>query len=76
MPGLVGPQNFPIRDPEDQNQQNGRNINPVRYPEMGGLDSPAKWTRPGGKSDQSIALNLERATNVRAAKPTTGKNVD
>ena len=36
MPGILGPENFPIRDPKDPNQTNGRNINPVRMPELGG----------------------------------------
>ena len=67
--GIVGPGSFPIRDPKDPNQSNGRNVNPVRYPEIGGLDSAGKWTGSGGKKND---MRVEKPTSVRAAKPTTG----
>ena len=70
QPGIMAPMSFPIRDPKDRSQINGRNVNPVRYAEAGML-SPAKW-QSGGKND----MKVERATNVRAMKDTTGKNVD
>jgi hypothetical protein len=68
--GIVGPAAFPIRDPKDPNQTLGRNVNPVRYPEIGGMDSAAKWAGSGGKSND---MKVEKPTNVRAAKSTTGK---
>lgn len=66
MPGLVGPDRFPIRRPEDSAQNNGRNVNPVRYPEMGGMTGPSKWF--GGDDSKKNSMAVERATNVRAAK--------
>lgn len=73
MPGLVGPASYPIRMPEDSKQINGRNVNPVRYPEAGGMSSAAAWHGSGGKKND---MKVEKATSIRAMKDTTGKNVD
>jgi len=71
MPGLLGPEKFPIRDVKDGAQVNGRIINPVGYPDMGGFTGPGKW--PNGKADM---LRVEKPTSQRAAKRTTGTNED
>ncbi len=42
-PGVTAPDRFPIRDPKTRPQKVGRIVNPVGYPEMGGLDGPGKW---------------------------------
>lgn len=73
MPGLIGPGSYPIRNPEDASQVNGRNVNPVRYTEMGGLDGPSAWMRGGSKPN---TMRVEKPTDVRAAKSTTGTNED
>ena len=70
MPGLVGPTKYPIRDPKDPKQSNGRILNPVRYTTLGGLDGPGKWPKADG------VPGVERATNVKGAKSTTGRNAD
>ncbi len=72
MPGLVGPEKFPIRNPEDNSQVNGRNVNPVRYPEMGGLDGPGAWLR--GDRSKKNTMRVERATDVRAARQADKSN--
>lgn len=74
MPGLMGPERFPVRQPEDPSQVNGRNVNPVRYPEMGGLTGASKWR--GGDDSKKNMFPVERATDVRAAKRTTNKSDD
>ena len=61
MAGLVQPGSFPIRDVKSRPQKNGRILNPVGYPEMGGLTGPGKW--PNGSNPFAI----ERPTSVRAA---------
>jgi len=43
MPGVVAPDRYPIRDPRDVSMQNGRNANPPRMIEIGGLDKQSKW---------------------------------
>ena len=73
MPGIVGPADYPIRDPKDPNQTNGRNVNPVRYLEMGGLDSAAKWAGSGGKKND---MKVDKATSVRGAVDTTNTGDD
>lgn len=65
MPGLVGPDRFPIRRPDDTAQMNGRNVNPVRVPEMGG-QTASRWT--GGDDSKKNNMSVERATSVRAAR--------
>lgn len=71
MPGIVGPERFPIRDPKTGEQVNGRNVNPVGYPDMGGLTSASKWTETARER-----MRLEKPTSVRAAKSTKGTNAD
>jgi len=74
MPGLMGPERYPIRDPKDSGQINGRCVNPVRYPEMGGLDSPGAWF--GGDKGKTNNMRLEKPTSVRAAKSTANTSDD
>lgn len=66
MPGLVGPERFPIRQPDDPSRVNGRNVNPVRYMEIGGLTGASKWF--GGDDSKKNTMSVERATSVRAAR--------
>ena len=73
MPGIVGPANFPIRHPEDPKQTNGRNVNPVRYIECGGLDGPGKW---GAGSAKKNDMKVEKPTSVRAAVDTANTGDD
>jgi hypothetical protein len=61
----MGPERFPIRDVKDGGQINGRIVNPVGYPDMGGFTGPGKWAE--GKND----MRVEKPTSVRAAKRTT-----
>ena len=65
MPGLVGPDRFPIRQPDSPERVNGRNVNPVRYPEMGGLSGASKWY--GGDDSKKNSFAVEKPTSVRAA---------
>jgi hypothetical protein len=74
MPGLVGPDSYPIRKPEQEDRIIGRNVNPVRYPEMGGFDGASAWMR--GDTSKTNPFSVEKPTNVRAARSTTGKNED
>lgn len=68
MPGgIVAPDHFPVRQPTDANQVNGRIVNSVRYMELGGLSSASKYPRGN-------AMRVERATSVRAAHGSTNKN--
>lgn len=69
MPGIVAPDRFPIRDPKDPNQVQGRVVNPVRFQEIGGLTGSSKWA--GGNQ-----MSVEKPTKVRAAHGSTGKNTD
>src|SRR3990167_3300282 len=69
MPGIVGPDSYPINDPQKPKNVNGRIVNMVPYPEIGGLDVPGKI----GKANE---MRVEKPTNVKAARPTTRKNED
>jgi hypothetical protein len=69
MAGIMAPDRFPIRNPEDPNQVNGRVVNPVRYQEMGGLTGERKWA-----SGNQMAV--EKPTRVRAAHSSTNRNVE
>jgi hypothetical protein len=73
MPGIVAPENFPIRDPRDPAQVVGRNVNPVRFMEMGGFETANRWWGSGGKRND---MAVHKPTNVRAAKDSTGMNAD
>lgn len=66
MPGILAPNmgGDSIRDPRDKSQSKGKNQNPPRYMEFGGLSGPGKWhTSPG--SAQSGEGNV-------ASRVTTG----
>jgi hypothetical protein len=80
MPGIVGPESYPIRKPTDPKQTNGRVVNPVRFMEMGGLDAAGKWAGhiSTSMSSKKNDMNLEAGgpTGVRPAADTTGTNVD
>lgn len=61
--GLVAPGNFPIRDPRTKSQMQGRIVNSnAQYAEHGGFTGPGKWDKAGEFT------NVEKPTNVRAAK--------
>ena len=66
MPGIVRPEKFPIRDPKSRPQKVGRIVNPIGFPEMGGLDGPGKW----GKGN---TMAVEKPTGVKGMKPATKK---
>lgn len=70
MPGLVGPTKYPIRDPRDAKQTNGKILNPVRYTKLSAYTGPGAWPKAEG------VPGVERATNVKGAKKTTGRNED
>lgn len=55
--GLVGPQSFPVRNPKDKNQRQGRILNGPRYMELGNLSGPGKWPRGN-------EMRVESPTNV------------
>ncbi len=69
MAGIVAPNDYPIRDPKDPKQVNGRIVNPVRYIELGGLDGPGKW--PKGNE-----MRVEPPTKVKGARSSVGKGTD
>lgn len=73
MPGLVGPERYPIRDPENPQRVNGRNVNPVAYPEMGGFTSSSKWY--AGDSEKKYTFSVEKPTSVRAIKDANTSDV-
>lgn len=74
MPGMVAPENFPIRDPRSPEQVQGRIVNPVRYQaKMGGMTGASAWE--GGLSRPNNMV-VEKPTNVRAAKKAYGKFAD
>ena len=69
QPGFVGPQNFPIRDPRDNSQVNGRNVNPPRYNKMpGGLMRAAGY----GKEVQDGGTDRGNIAKVQAPTGTGG----
>ena len=74
MPGLVGPERFPIRQPDSEDRVVGRMVNPVRYPEIGGFAGPSRWY--GGDDSKKNSFAVEKPTSVRAARKTTGTNED
>ena len=80
MPGgIVAPEIFPIREPTDKNQLNGRIMNPVRYMEVGGLGNPGRWHEdhlPHSQSAQKYIGALESGgpTGVKVAKKSTNVN--
>lgn len=70
--GLVSPDRFPIRDPKDKSQSNGRCINFVRYPEFGGMTGPQVWfkeIKPDAfaQSPQANVARVDKATSVKSA---------
>lgn len=80
MPGLVGPANYPTRDPRSPKQTNGRVVNPVRYMEMGGFDAQGKWaghisTSMSSKTNDMM-LESGGPTGVKPTVDTTGTNTD
>ena len=71
MPGIVSPEQFPIRDPRDKKMNVGRIANPPRMADMGGLDEQGKWHKDhstGKQDEQTNRFGVERATSVKAAK--------
>jgi hypothetical protein len=77
-PGVVQPENFPIRDPRDPLQVHGRIVNQVRYPEMGGMNGSDKWTGKPSIEEKNTRENdfrVESPTKVRAAKKSSDHDV-
>lgn len=80
QPGIVGPMDFPIRNPMDKSLSNGRMLNPPRYVEFGGLDAASKWygnaNTSNQGSDKSIAtLESGGPTGVKGATNTSEKKI-
>jgi hypothetical protein len=76
MPGIAAPDRFPIRDPRSPAMKNGRNWNPPRLMEVGGLSSTGKWNRETG-NPQSPQTNIARLERVGGAKSShSAKNSD
>lgn len=78
-PGLVSPDSFPVRDPRDKSQQNGRIVNPPRYYECGGLSGPQVWFRdpsPEGftQSPQENRMRVEKPTSVKSVHKSSREN--
>jgi hypothetical protein len=71
-PGLVSPDNYPIRDPRDKSMTNGRMANPPRFYEIGGISGPGIWNKEGG--NHSFAQSPQ-ANIARVEKPTSTKMV-
>lgn len=70
-PGLLSPDNFPIRQPTDKSQTMGKIVNPPRYEGAGGMLSAAVWFR----DSRPEAFNQAPQTNVaRVEKPTSEKS--
>jgi hypothetical protein len=77
-PGLVSPDNYPIRDPRDKAMTNGRIANPPRFYEVGGAAGPNIWTKEGGnhsfaQSPQTNIAKVEKPTSVKSAKKSPGR---
>src|SRR5258706_328238 len=70
QPGIMAPQDFPVRHPTDRSQMNGRNANPPRYMEIGGFSGPGKWhTEPGDQQGPQEAIaKVKAATSVSAGR--------
>lgn len=80
MPGILAPSvgGESIRDPRDKSQSKGRNMNPPRFMEFGGLSGPGKWnTSPGSaqSSDANIAAVRSPAGSAKN-KTRSGKKSD
>lgn len=78
-PGLVSPDSFPIRQPTDKSQMNGKMVNPPRYIEIGGISGSQVWfkpNRPEGfqQSPQSNVARVEKPTSVKSAHRSSREN--
>ena len=76
--GIVEPRNYPIRKPTDANLVNGRNANPPRFMEVGGLKGPGVWFKETGdnQSPQKNIARVERATSTAPAKKSSERDYD
>lgn len=79
MPGLMAPDSFPIRKPTDASMTNGKNANPPRYMEVGGMKGPGVWNKDTG-DPQSPSANIAKVkAPVRGGKSghsSTGRDDD
>jgi len=78
-PGLVSPDNYPIRMPTDKSLVNGRIANPPRFYEIGGIASQAVWFKEGGthawsQSPQANIAKVEKPTSVKSASKRSREN--
>lgn len=78
MPGIVAPDSFPIRKPTDPSLVNGRNVNPPRYMEIGGLKGSGVWRRETGdrQSAQGNIAAVKAPTNVKAGHSAKNRSDD
>lgn len=80
MPGILAPAvgGESIRQPTDKSQTKGRNANPPRYMEFGGLSGPGKWnTSPGAaQSGESNIATVRSPAGSAANKTRSGKKGD
>lgn len=67
MAGIMAPNNYPVRNPKTRPQMVGRIVNPVGFPDMGGLTSASRW--PNGNR-----MRVERPTGVRGAHKSSSKD--
>lgn len=77
-PGLVSPDNYPIRDPRSKEMLVGRIANPPRFYEIGGIASQAVWFKEGGNKSyaqmaQTNIGRVEKPTSVKSAHRSAGR---
>jgi len=78
-PGLMSPDNFPVRDPRDASMNNGRVVNPPRYYEAGGAYRPGIWFMEGGNKtyaqmEQKNVARVEKATSTKSVHKSSREN--
>lgn len=67
--GIVAPGNFPTRDPRRKGQTSGRIVNSTtQYMDVGNFSGPGKWNKSAEFTE------VEKPTNVRAAKSVAQRN--
>ena len=78
MPGITAPDSFPIRKPTDPNVRNGRNVNPPRYMEIGGLRNSGIWNKVTGQqqSPEGNIARVEKPTGVKSAHSAKNRSDD
>lgn len=78
-PGLLSPDNFPIRQPTEKKMSHGKVANPPRYDEAGGMYGSHVWfmeARPNAfaQSPQSNIARVEKATSEKSGHKSSREN--